>query len=179
MPARAAGCRNWDPGCGSVGIVQRGRSWVNIPKMLNHARTKNIEPCAHRARTIQQLPLKPRKQMGTEQWEEQLRPILGPPPVGLNRTSSALHRLLLSVPSPSGCLMGHIPPLLNSWGVEGQQCGMGRASASSPKTAVSRLGLKNSGRLHNTLCSMMPPALLFKPSCASPHVPRCLGLYFP
>ena len=46
MPARAAGCRNWDPGCGSMGAVQRGRSWVNIPKALNHART------------VRQLPLR-------------------------------------------------------------------------------------------------------------------------
>ena len=45
MPARAAGCKNWDPGCGSVGAVQCGRSWANIPKTLN------------RARTVRQLPL--------------------------------------------------------------------------------------------------------------------------
>ena len=38
------GCRNWDPGCGSAGAVQRGRSWVNIPKTLNRASTVRA-PC--------------------------------------------------------------------------------------------------------------------------------------
>ena len=52
MPARAAGCRNWDPGCGSVGAVQRARSWVHIPKTLNRT-----APCTHRARIVRQLPL--------------------------------------------------------------------------------------------------------------------------
>ena len=36
--------RDWDPGCGSVGAVQGGRSCVNILKTLN------------RARTVRQLP---------------------------------------------------------------------------------------------------------------------------
>ena len=44
MPSRAASCRNWDPGCGSVGAVQRGRSWVNIAKTLNRARTMRQLP---------------------------------------------------------------------------------------------------------------------------------------
>ena len=39
MPARAAGARNRDPGCGSVGAIQRGKSWVNSPKTLNCVRT--------------------------------------------------------------------------------------------------------------------------------------------
>ena len=51
MPARAAGCRNWDPGCGSAGAVQRGRSWVNIPKTLNRARTVRQLPHYHAIRS--------------------------------------------------------------------------------------------------------------------------------
>ena len=55
MPVWTARCRNQDPGCVSMGAIQRGTSWATIPKTLNRARTVHA-PCAHRARTVQQRP---------------------------------------------------------------------------------------------------------------------------
>ena len=56
MPVWTARCRNQDPGCVSMGAIQRGTSWATIPKTLNRARTVHA-PCAHRARTVRQRPL--------------------------------------------------------------------------------------------------------------------------
>ena len=50
MPVWTARCRNQDPGCVSMGAIQRGTSWATIPKTLNRARTVHA-PCAHRATT--------------------------------------------------------------------------------------------------------------------------------
>ena len=55
MPVWTARCRNQDPGCVSMGAIQRGTSWATIPKTLNRARTVHA-PCAHRARTVRQRP---------------------------------------------------------------------------------------------------------------------------
>ena len=44
MPPEATACRDWDPGCRSVGAVQRGNSSANIPKKLDRARTARQHP---------------------------------------------------------------------------------------------------------------------------------------
>ena len=44
--SKGCGEQKLGPGCGSVGAVQRGRSWVNIPKTLNRARTVHT-PCVN------------------------------------------------------------------------------------------------------------------------------------
>ena len=44
MPVWTARCRNQDPGCVSMGAIQRGTSWATIPKTLNRARTVRA-PC--------------------------------------------------------------------------------------------------------------------------------------
>ena len=64
MPVWTARCRNQDPGCVSMGAIQRGTSWATIPKTLNRARTVHA-PCAHRARTVRQRPLSAEKVVTT------------------------------------------------------------------------------------------------------------------
>ena len=67
MPVWTARCKNQDPGCVSMGAIQRGTSWATIPKTLNRAHTVHA-PCAHRATTPPKCAPAPSRPLPVGSW---------------------------------------------------------------------------------------------------------------